>query len=252
VCRGILALGAVLGLACSGLRAEEPLGCRQLRAAIDAQGRVVDAPLRERTGWRVIRAFAWRIELESASRPGEFRPVEPSRVFHSGERFRIQIEAFCDLTAYVTVHNADGSCDVLLPMPGERAAKIRKGQTILLPPDGTAFRFQPPGGTHTLRIVATASPLPSAEAGPLWKLVNGQAMPPVAGGPANSTAARRAVPRVAGLESAIQQIDGGKLAKGVVVELVEPAPEANLVALTSSDPAAQPILVHDLSLRQTD
>jgi len=36
------------------------------------------------------------------------------------------------------------------------------------------------------------------------------------------------------------------------VEPVEPAAEGNLVTLTSADPTSQPILVHDVALKQAD
>jgi len=55
-----------------------------------------------------------------------------------------------------------------------------------------------------------------------------------------------------GLQAAVRQIDRGSPAKGVTVELVEPAPEGNLVTLTSADPTSKPILVHDVALKQAD
>ena len=55
-----------------------------------------------------------------------------------------------------------------------------------------------------------------------------------------------------GLNTAVRQIDRGGLTKGVTVEPVEPAAEGNLVTLTSADPTSQPILVHDVALKQAD
>ena len=55
-----------------------------------------------------------------------------------------------------------------------------------------------------------------------------------------------------GIDGALRQIDQGHLAKGVMVELVEPAADGNLVTLTSADPNAKPILVHDVALKQAD
>ena len=50
----------------------------------------------------------------------------------------------------------------------------------------------------------------------------------------------------------MRKIDEGLLAKGITVELVEPAADGNLVTLASADPAAKPILVHDVALKQAN
>ncbi|MFH1266298.1 MAG: DUF4384 domain-containing protein [Planctomycetota bacterium] len=227
---------------------ERPL-YEQLLSGIDADGRVTDARLRDETGWAVVRGIAWRIELEDTRRPGWFVPVEARETFHSDQRFRIEIEAFCDVFVYVVVRNADGSHGVLLPEPGEETPRMSKGQTVVLPSDGTAFRFQPPGGTHQLRLVASPVKLPWSDSGKLLQLNNGQELP-AHGEPAVATP--RSIPRVAGLKAVVRQIDEGNLPKGCVIELVEPAAEGNLITLTSADPAAKPILVHDVALKQAD
>ncbi|OHB81460.1 MAG: hypothetical protein A2V98_02800 [Planctomycetes bacterium RBG_16_64_12] len=235
--------------AASPLPASERPSYEQLRGGVDADGQVTDPRLRQETGWAVVRGFAWRIELEDTRRPGWFVPVDARDTFHGDQRFRIEVEAFCDVYVYVVVRNADGSHDVLLPEPGEETPRMAKGQTVVLPSDGTAFRFQPPGGTHQLRLVASPVKLPWADSRRLLDLKNGQELPTQG---ESNPATPRSIPQVKGLEAVIRQIDRGDLAKGCVVELVEPAAEGNLVTLTSADPSAKPILVHDVALKQVD
>ena len=254
--RASLLLSVVLGWGLPGLVcASEPLSREQLRDCIDADGRVIDAELRQRTGWQVVRGLSWRIEREDPWQPGKFVPVEAHETFHSGQRFRFEIEAFSNTFVYVVVANADGSQDVLLPEPDEQTPRLAKGEKRLLPSDGTAFRFQPPGGTHTLRLIASPGKLPRRDSQTLLKLQNGQQLPgpdQPASGTARSVPRLPSVPRVKGLQAAVRQIDRGGLAKGVTVELVEPAAEGNLVTLTSADPTSKSILVHDVALKQAD
>ena len=224
----------------------------QLRGAIDARGRVTDAELRRRTGWEVIRGFTWRIELEKDPwQPGKLTPVDAQQPFHNGDRFRFEIEAFCDLFMYVVVRNADGQKALLFPDPGlgEQTPRLAKGQKLLLPPDDRPFKFAGPAGKHRLRLIASPVKLPCTDPDKLLALENGQPVP-TEREPAPQ--APRSVEQVRGLKSAVRQIDQGTLAKGCMIELVEPAPEANVVTLTSSDPKATPILVHDVELNQVD
>ncbi|HUT93091.1 MAG TPA: DUF4384 domain-containing protein [Thermoguttaceae bacterium] len=254
--RASLLLSVLLGWVVPGLLgASEPLSREQLRDGIDADGRVIDPELRQRTGWQVVRGLSWRIEREDPWQPGKFVPVEAHETFHSGQRFRFEIEAFSNTFVYVVVANADGSQDVLLPEPDEQTPRLAKGEKRLLPSDGTAFRFQPPGGTHTLRLIASPGKLPWRESATLLKLQNGQQLPgpgEPAPGTARSVARVPSIPQVKGLKAAVRKIDEGSLAKGVTVELVEPTAEGNLVTLTSADPTSKPILVHDVALKQAD
>jgi len=254
--RASLLLSVVLGAVLPGLvRASEPLSREQLREGVDADGRVIDPDLRQRTGWRVVRGLSWRIEREDPWQPGKFLPVEADETFHSGQRFRFEIEAFSNTFVYVVVANADGSQDVLLPEPDEQAPHLAKGKKRLLPSDGSAFRFQPPGGTHTLRLIASPGKLPWCDSAALLKLQNGRELPrpdEPASESTRSAARVRSIPQVKGIEAAVRKIDKGSLAKGVTVELVEPAAEGNLVTLTSADPTSRPILVHDVALKQAD
>lgn len=243
-----------IGLAARAAGAEEPAAFTHLRRAVDSKGCIVEEDLGARTGWRTLRAFTWRLEVAGPSQPGTFLPVDASRTFHSGERFRIQIEAFCDLFMYVGVEDAGGSRSMLLPLADEKAAEVRKGQKIMLPPDGTAFRFEPPGGRHRLRIVAAPARIPPESIGQFWTLQTGQALPPTpAGGPAMSSEPRgKPIPSLKGLESALGQFDRGTLPKGVVVELTEGNPEANLVGLATGDADSPLILAHEIPIHQAD
>jgi hypothetical protein len=254
---------ALACIAAGPLAASEPLSRERLLACVDAEGRVTDPELRHETGWGVIRGLVWRIELEDAWQPGRFQPVDARTTFHSGQRFRIGIEAFSNTFVYVAVADADGSRDVLLPEPGESTPWLVKGQKLLLPPDGTAFRFQPPAGTHTLRLIASPGKLPRQDAESLLTLQNGQEPRAEASRsiaqPGSSAAAPPThpqtpppLPLVNGLKAAVDQIHHGTLAKGVTVELVDSAPEGNLVTITSADPSAKPILVHDVAVKQAD
>lgn len=249
-----LILSISIGVAASAAPSEEPSAIMQIRKAVNSKGCVVEEDLATRTGWRTLRAFTWRLEVAGPSQPGAFLPVDASRKFHSGERFRIRIEAFCDLFMYVGVEDAGGSRTVLLPLADEKAVQVRKGQTIMLPPDGTAFRFEPPGGRHRLRIVATLARIPQDSIGQFWILQTGQALPPTpAGAPAMSSEPRgKPIPSLKGLESALGQIDRGTLPKGVVVELTEGNPEANLVGLATADADSPLILAHEILMHQAD
>ena len=247
MCRTVVfLLLAWFSLAGRPLSADEPLTVEQLRNSVNANGRVTDIQLRQHTGWELIRGFSWRIELEDSQTPGLFSPANPGQTFQTGQRFRIQMEAFCDVYAYVLVRNADGSRDVLLPEHDEQVPRIGRGRTLLLPPDGTAFRFQPPGGTHQLRLIASPLALPWVDAHHLLKLRNGQELT------TREEETLAQLKHVKGLKAAIDKIGQGALTRGCQVVLLEPGVDGNLVTLTSADPTATPILVHDVFLKQTE
>lgn len=244
--RGIV-LAASLLLVPLSLPAAESVSLDQLRNCIDASGRVIDSRLRQQTGWELLRGFAWRIELADPQRRGSFQPADPDRVFRHGERFRIQVEAFCDLYLYILVRNADGSTVVLLPEPDEDVPRVARGQKLVLPSDGSSFRFTPPAGSEQLRIVGSPLKLPWIDGGELFKIQNGQEL---SRQEANTLAQLKSIrPQVKGLDTAVQSIREGALARGCEVVLVDKSPEGNLVTLTSTSSEANPIIVHDMALR---
>ncbi|NLX99728.1 MAG: DUF4384 domain-containing protein [Rhodopirellula sp.] len=247
--RCLMPLAAIIAVSTS-LHATEPISLDQIRHAVDGDGRVTDAQLRRQTGWEVLRGFSWRIELEDSERRGWFQPADAARVFRHGQRFRVHVEAFCDLFVYILVKNADGSTVVLLPEPGEKAPRVAKGAKVVLPDDGTAFRFEPPAGTEGLRIVGSPVELPWIDGGELFKIENGQEL---SRQEEDTLAQLKSVRRqVKGLGNAVRAITAGELAKGCEVVLTESSPEGNLVTLTSTSPDANPIIVCDVALRHDD
>jgi hypothetical protein len=234
-------------LAPFSLRAAEPVSLEQLRNCVDASGRVIDSSLREQTGWELLRGFAWRIELADPQHPGSFQPAAPDQTFRHGQRFRVQVEAFCDLYIYILVRNADGSTVVLLPEPDEEVPRVAKGEKVVLPSDGTAFRFDPPAGSEQLRVIGSPVKLPWIDSRELFKIENGQEL---SREEEDALAQLKSVrQQVKGLDSAVKSIREGSLARGCEVVLVDKSPEGNLVTLTSTSPDANPIIVHDVYLR---
>ncbi|NUQ63324.1 MAG: DUF4384 domain-containing protein [Pirellulales bacterium] len=246
MCRSLLLIAAFI-LPSFSLHAAEPISLEQLRRCVDASGRVTDLQLRQKTGWELLRGFAWRIELSDPQRPGSFQPADAGQVFRHGQRFRIQVEAFCDLYVYILVRNADGSTVLLLPESGEEVPRVVKGQKVVLPSDGTAFRFDPPAGSEQLRIVGSPVKLPWIDGRELIKIENGQEL---SREEQDTLAQLKSVRRqVKGLDAAVKAIGEGSLARGCEVVLLEKSPDGNLVTLTSTSADANPIIAHDIALR---
>jgi hypothetical protein len=246
------------------LRAAEQPSLEQLTAGVDAAGRITDPMLRQRTGWEVLRGFRWRIELEDPNEPGQFRPADAGRTFRHGQRFRIRVEALCDLFVYVLNRNADGSEVVLLPEQAEQVPQVKRGRALTLPADGGAFRFTPPAGTEQLRLLVSPRELPWVASRELFKVQNGQQLSSqeqaaldqlkVVRTRSVNTALRQQqqLPQVRGLPAALQAIAKGRLERGCQVVVLDGSAQGQLVTHTSSDPKSEAILVHDILLKHGD
>ena len=81
-------------------------------------------------------------------------PVDAGMIRYPLLRSTSDMWVIDDVRMKILQRFADGTADVLLPEPNEPVPRVRKGQSVTLPTDGSAFRFQPPGGTHRLRLIA--------------------------------------------------------------------------------------------------
>lgn len=166
------AVGAVLlvvaTVAVGPVRAQ-PVARNIVRAETDAQG-VVSDDLAAQTGWRTARGFEWQILLRGDDR--SFRPADPTRIFRTGEAFKLEIEADTDLWIYVLTRGPDGDETLLFPEPGEAHRFVRKGERAVVPATGQ-FRFADPPGTETFRILAATEKLAWVQPAELFRLEAG-------------------------------------------------------------------------------
>jgi hypothetical protein len=245
----------------------------QLRNHVDAAGRITDASLRDQTGCQVMRGFVWSIELVDPDKPDKFTPADPTQTFKQGQRFRVRIETFCDLYIYVLNKNADGSAVVLLPEKSEKVPLVKRGQSALLPDDGTAFSFTPPAGTETLRVIAAPMELPWVASAELFKLQTGQELTAqessvldqikglrARGASAKSieeakltkvtgTATAPQAKSVGSVQGAIKAIGEGKRSRQLIVEAATGNSKGLLVTHASPDPESKAILVYEIALK---
>lgn len=258
-----LRLGFLAGwlAAVASLAAAEPPSREQLTRAVDVVGRLTDPQLRQQTGWETVRALAWRIEVERPEGSGSFVPADARGTFHHGQRFRLAVEAYCDLFLYVLVRNADGSEVMLLPERNEQTPRIAKGRTIVLPGEGSSFRFDPPAGREQLRLIASPVELTWVTSRELFLVQNGQelnaqqrvAFERFRENRTRSIAAAREsqqkLPQVQSLSEAVRAIEQGKLTKGCDVVAVDASVAGNLVLAASGDRNSRTAIVHDIMLK---
>lgn len=243
--------------------ADRPAGLDRVRQDVEPTGRVKNVVLEQDSGWQIMHAFAWAIELEQAGSPGEFRTVDAGREFHHGERFRLRIQAATDLHIYVLVHNADGSQEVLLPSSPNRVPVVRAGATEYLPSRG-AFRFSPPAGTERLRLLASPQQLPWVAPCDLWKLQNGDhltreqqdALAQLRSFQArsiNDAKVRQSQMRsVDSIAAATRDIQRQKLSRGAEVVAVETVGDVHQVTYASGSPDARFVIVEEIVLKHVE
>jgi hypothetical protein len=256
------AAAIVLGSALATVAAAaEPVPPREvLRSGVDAEGKVTDRALAEKSGWRVVRAFAWWVEAEDPPAGGTFARADARREFRHGQRFRIRVEAFCDLYLYVLVHNSDGSNEVLVPADSEEIPFVRRGEVRSLPD----LRFTPPAGTERLRLIASPRPLPWVAKGEIFQVPNGFEMKAEEEQALNNLKDIKAVRdrvargrvdgtlKAADLAGVLKEIGGGRVPTSRRILIVQQEPDENLVALTSADPGSRAVVVHDIELKHVN
>jgi hypothetical protein len=253
--------------------ADDNATLEQLRTHVDANGRITDAALRDQTGCQVMRGFVWSIDLADAANANKFTPADPMQTFKQGQRFRVRIEAFCDLYVYVLNQNSDGSAEVLLPTKTEKVPLVKRGQSVLLPDDDTSFKFTPPAGTETLRVIAAPMELPWVASAELFKLQTGQELTQqessvldqikglrARGASAKSiedvkltkvagTATAPQAKSVGSVQGAIKAIGEGKRSRQLLVEAATGNSKGLLVTHASPDSESKAILVYEIALK---
>jgi hypothetical protein len=199
--------------------------------------------------------------------------ADPVQTFKQGQRFRVRLEAFCDLYVYVLNKNADGTAVVLLPEKTEKVPLVKRGQSALLPDDGSAFSFSPPSGTETLRVIAAPVELPWVASAELFKLQAGQELTAqessvldqikglrARGASAKSiedakltkvtgTATAPQAKSAASVQGAIKAIGEGKRSRQLIVEAATGNSKGLLVTHASPDPESKAILVYEIALK---
>lgn len=240
--------------------AAQPAGLDRVRQDVEPSGRVKNVVLAQDSGWQIMHAFTWAIELEQAGRRGEFRTVDAGREFHHGERFRLRIQAATDLYIYVLVHNADGSQEVLLPSGPERVPLVQAGGTEYLPGQG-AFRFSPPAGTERMRLIASPQQLPWVAPRDLWKLQNGDHLTleqqdalaqlrSVQARSIDDAKVRQSQMRsVESIAAATRDIQRQKLSRGAEVIAAETVDEVHQVTYASGSSDARFVIVEEIVLK---
>ena len=256
----ILGVTVIAGLA----RGQDDPSRQELLDLVDPSGRIIDEQFAKRTGWRTLRGFELTIELENTSRPGTFSPASWDSTFRDALRFRIRVDALCDLWLYVLIHNVDGSEYVLMPETREEVPQVHKGQTIYLPNDGGAFRFAPPdkGGikppwTDKLRLIASPTKLPWVTCPELFKLQNGNTLTTEEQGALDQLKSIRQqqVVRINREQARSVQVKGVKAAisragrtRDPLVIAVEDVVKARRVAHFWREADGQTVLVHEVAL----
>lgn len=127
-----------------------------IRAGIDSKGRV-HGEFAKQTGLKNATSLNYKILILDAD--GKEKPVnEATQTFKFGQQFRLQIEADSDLYLYVFHEGPDNVRTVLLPdaIDKGQVPQVKRGQSIMLPNDGTYFEFAPPPGQEKLLVFATS------------------------------------------------------------------------------------------------
>ena len=102
--------------------------------------------------------------LELVSPNGELIRVNSTRVFHSGEKFRLHVTSNID--GWLTILQSQGGAkfEKLLPavsLPGS-ASNVKKGADTILPAPGAWFKFDEQPGEIRLLMMLTAEPTANA------------------------------------------------------------------------------------------
>jgi hypothetical protein len=217
----------------------------------------VDSDLQKKTGWKSVRKLSVSVELLV---DGEYRPVPASRVFATGEQFRIRVTPDTDLYVYVLVHNADKTYDLLVPASSEDVPIVRGGKSQLIPPNDPPFEFQGEAGKETLRILGSVCPLPKIAPQMLFELESGAALTTVEEKQRRQLRQARTTHiaeivkrqsktrRVKGLNQATELIRSGAMARAIEVIAVEENEQAQTVTVASPEIETESVIVAEIVL----
>lgn len=136
----------------------------------------VDAELAGATGLNTVNGFSWQMFLVD-DLSGTTTLTRFNRDFRTEQAFKFKVEAYTDMWIYVMNVEPSGKMVTLLPELGEQHLLVRAGQSVMVPPDGQ-FRFVGEAGVEQFRIIASPKKLKWVNPESLWKLDNGDTLPP--------------------------------------------------------------------------
>lgn len=158
----LFAVGAALAVATPSFAADGQKFTTRgiIRAGVDNSGRV-HGELAKLTGLANATSINYKVLLLEAD--GKERFVnESDTTFKFGQQFRLAIESDTDLYLYVFHEGPDSVRTILMPDSADqgRIPMVKKGQTKIIPDDGTYFEFVPPAGTERVLVYATPEKRP--------------------------------------------------------------------------------------------
>jgi len=92
---------------------------------------------------------------------GGVAPVDPDKVFTTGDRIRLRIEVNTDAYVYLVTKDSTGTWRPLFPESGEDN-HLKAYQPVMVPaPPANPISFAPPSGAETLLIQVSRTPIPT-------------------------------------------------------------------------------------------
>ena len=81
--------------------------------------------------------------------------------YRDGDELRIQFMAERDAQLYLLYHQANGKTLLLFPNPAQRESRVLAKQPVVIPGEGSRFKFrvQPPFGDEVLQVIASLKPV---------------------------------------------------------------------------------------------
>jgi len=99
--------------------------------------------------------------IEQVQDSGDSVPVDPDKVFTTGDRIRLRIEVNSDAYVYLVTKNSAGTWIRLFPEDGEDN-HLKAFQPVQVPaPPANPIYFDPPSGAETLLIQVSRGPIPT-------------------------------------------------------------------------------------------
>jgi len=97
--------------------------------------------------------------IEQVQESGDSVPVDPDKIFTTGDRIRLRIEVNSDAYVYLVTKNSAGSWIRLFPEDGEDN-HLKAFQSVQVPaPPANPIYFDPPSGAETLLIQVSRTPI---------------------------------------------------------------------------------------------
>ena len=115
-----------------------------------------DRHLARRVGIKV------RVQIASAE---DCHEVDPSSVFHTGDRIRLLVEPNIDGYLYILQTGSSGKESMLFPHPdiNDGQNEVMRGRLYSVPSSGS-FTFRDPAGQEVLKVILSRTPLQSLPA----------------------------------------------------------------------------------------